>query len=125
MRRMTRVARVIAVFILSVLPLSSQTAAPARETFAELPGVRLWFRDTGGNGIPIVFLHSNTGSSRNWDYQIPEFTAAGYRFIAYDRRGWGRSVATPGAPAGTAADDLHALMNYLGVTRFHLMGTAG
>jgi pimeloyl-ACP methyl ester carboxylesterase len=34
----------------------------------------------------VVLLHANTGSSRNWDYQIPAFTAAGYRVIAYDRR---------------------------------------
>ena len=39
--------------------------APARETHADLPALRLWFKDSGGNGIPVVFLHSNTGSSRN------------------------------------------------------------
>ncbi len=96
-----------------------------RETYAELPGVRLWYKDTGGSGVPVVFLHSNTGSSQNWDHQIPPFTAAGYRVIAYDRRGWGRSVTQPGAQAGTAADDLHALINFLHVDRFHLIGTAG
>jgi pimeloyl-ACP methyl ester carboxylesterase len=97
----------------------------ARETYAELPGVRLWYKDTGGNGVPIVFLHSNTGSSQNWEHQIPAFTAAGFRVIAYDRRGWGRSVAEPGAQPGTAADDLRALIKFLGIDRFHLMGTAG
>ena len=102
-------------------------AGPAqqRETYAELPGVRLWFKDTGGPGVPVVFLHSNTGSSQNWQNQIPAFTAAGYRFIAYDRRGWGRSMSLPGAQPGTAADDLHNLMKYLGIDRFHLAGTAG
>ena len=99
--------------------------APARDTYADLPGVRLWFKDSGGGGIPIVFLHSNTGSSQNWEYQIPKFTAAGYRFIAYDRRGWGRTIAAPGEQPSTAADDLHELMKYLGVGRFHLVGTAG
>ena len=100
--------------------------APAREGFAELPGVRLWYKDTGGKGVPIVFLHSNTGSGRNWEkYQVPAFTAAGYRVIAYDRRGWGRSVTQPGAAPGTAADDLQGLMKHLGIDRFHLLGTAG
>jgi pimeloyl-ACP methyl ester carboxylesterase len=75
--------------------------------------------------MPVVFLHSNTGSSQNWEHQIPAFTAAGYRVIAYDRRGWGRSMAQPGAQPGTAADDLHALMKSLGIDRFHLLGTAG
>jgi pimeloyl-ACP methyl ester carboxylesterase len=87
--------------------------------------VRLWYRDTGGNGIPVVFLHANTGSSQNWEYQIPAFTAAGYRVIAYDRRGWGRSMAQPGAQPGTAADDLRELMKFLRIDRFHLVSTAG
>jgi len=100
-------------------------AAPARETYAELPGVRIWFKDTGGSGVPVVFLHAGSGSSQVWEHQIPAFTAAGYRFIAYDRRGWGRSVIDPsGAQPGTAADVLHRLMDYLGVDRFHLVATA-
>ena len=107
------------------MEVSFNNRPDAREGFADLPGVRLWYRDTGGTGVPAVFLHANTGSSRSWEYQIPAFTAAGYRFIAYDRRGWGQSVTEPGAPAGTAADDLHGLMNRLGVTRFHLVSTAG
>ena len=118
----------IAIVPISILGIAAEAfaqPAPAREAYADLPGVRLWFRDTGGSGTPVVLLHANTGSSRNWDYQIPAFTAAGYRVIAYDRRGWGRSTATPDAQPGTAADDLHALMKYLGVNRFHLLGTAG
>jgi pimeloyl-ACP methyl ester carboxylesterase len=97
----------------------------ARQTYAELSGARLWYKDTGGSGVPIVVLHSNTGSSENWEHQIPAFTAAGFRLIAYDRRGWGRSVAQPGASPGTAADDLHDLMKFLAIDRFHLLGTAG
>jgi alpha-beta hydrolase superfamily lysophospholipase len=89
-----------------------------RETYADLPGVRLWYKDTGGNGVPVVFLHSNTGSSQNWEYQIPPFTAAGFRLIGYDRRGWGRSMAQPGAQPGTAADDLRALMKFLASNGF-------
>lgn len=99
--------------------------APARETYADLPGVRIWYKDTGGSGVPVVFLHAATGSSQVWEHQIPAFTAAGYRFIAYDRRGWGRSVIDPaGAQPGIAADDLQHLLDYLGVDRFHLVATA-
>jgi pimeloyl-ACP methyl ester carboxylesterase len=87
--------------------------------------VRLWYHDTGGNGVPVVFLHAATGSSRVWEYQIPAFTARGYRVIAYDRRGFGRSVIDPAGPQpGTGADDLQSLMQYLRVDRFHLIGTA-
>jgi pimeloyl-ACP methyl ester carboxylesterase len=105
--------------------LAGMAYSQAGETYAELPGVRIWYKDTGGNGVPVVFLHSNTGSSQNWEHQIPAFTSAGFRFIAYDRRGWGRSVTQPDAQPGTAADDLRALMKFLKIERFHLMGTAG
>ena len=99
--------------------------ATAREGYAQLPGVRIWHKDTGGSGIPVVFMHAATGSARVWERQIPAFTAAGYRFVAYDRRGWGRSVIDPAGPQpGTAADDLQGLMDYLRIDRFHLVATA-
>ena len=100
-------------------------ASSAREAYAELPGVRLAYLDTGGSGAAVVLLHAATGSSRTWEFQIPAFTAAGYRVIAFDRRGFGRTVVTPGGPQpGTGADDLHALMDSLKIDRFHLLGTA-
>jgi len=113
---------------LAVAPPASfaQAPAPARETYADLPGVRIWYRDTGGAGVPVVLLHATTGSSRVWEYQFPVFTENGFRVIAYDRRGFGRSVIDPaGAQPGTGADDLQALMTHLGIDRFHLVGTAG
>src|SRR5262245_25107465 len=104
---------------------SAQGSAPARETYAELPGVRIWFKDTGGNGVPLVLVHAATGSSQVWEHQLPAFMAAGYRVIAYDRRGFGRStIASSGAQPGTGADDLRALLAHLDIDRFHLVGTA-
>ncbi|HXM82466.1 MAG TPA: alpha/beta hydrolase [Burkholderiales bacterium] len=93
------------------------------EAYAEFSGRRIWFRD-GGAGVPVVFLHSRTGSSLVWEHQVAAFGAAGYRFIAYDRLGHGRSVLKTGAEPGTAADDLEGLMRYLGIGEFHLVGTA-
>jgi len=66
-----------------------------------------------GAGTPAVFLHAGTGNSRMWEHQIPAFTAAGFRFIAYDRGGQ--------APA---AEELEALVAQLALERFHLVGTA-
>jgi pimeloyl-ACP methyl ester carboxylesterase len=60
-----------------------------------------------------VFLHAGSGNCRLWEQQIPDFTAAGYRFIAYDRRAEGHAI-----------DDLEALAGHLGLDRFHLVGTA-
>src|ERR1700736_2996605 len=109
--------------------LSAQTkvsaATSAHEAYAGLPGVRIFYEDTGGSGVPVVFLHAATGSSRVWEYQIPAFAAAGYRVIAFDRRGWGRTIVDPAGPQpGTAADDLLGLLDHLGVERAHLAGTA-
>jgi pimeloyl-ACP methyl ester carboxylesterase len=84
---------------------------------AELPGTGLRYEESGGEGSgegpPVVFLHAGSGSSRMWEHQVPDFTGAGYHFIAYDRRA-----------EGVAADDLEALAQHLGLERFHLVGTA-
>ena len=107
------------------LPSILPAQAVAHEAYAELPGARIFYIDTGGSGVPVVFLHAATGSSRVWEYQIPAFTAAGYRLIAFDRRGWGRTIVDPAGPqSATAADDLRGLLDHLGITRVHLVGTA-
>ena len=96
----------------------------AHEGYADLPGVRLFYIDSGGSGTPLVLMHAATGSVRAWEHQIPAFTAAGYRVVSFDRRGWGRTESAAGSPPGTAADDLIALMDHLHIERFHLVGTA-
>ena len=103
----------------------AQVKVPAREAAADLPGVHLWFNDSGGSGEPVVFVHAATGSSKVWEYQRPVFVSRGYRVITYDRRGYGRSVVDASGPQpGTGTDDLNALMDYLKIDRFHLVGTA-
>jgi pimeloyl-ACP methyl ester carboxylesterase len=92
--------------------------------FADLPGGLLWFLDTGGPGIPVVFVHANTGTSESWLPQLEFFAAHGYRAIAFDRRGWGRSPVSMG-DSGTVSADLDALAAELGLGAFHLVGTAG
>ena len=117
---------ITAVVGLTSLVLTTALAqAPPREAQADLPGVRLSYSDTGGRGVPVVFVHAATGSRRVWEYQLPAFTAAGYRVITYDRRGFGRSTIDPAGPQpGIGADDLLALVNHLGLDRIHLVGTA-
>jgi pimeloyl-ACP methyl ester carboxylesterase len=107
------------------LPTTLLAQAGVHEAYAELPGARIFYIDTGGNGVPVVFLHAATGSSRVWEYQIPAFAAAGYRVIAFDRRGWGRTAVDAAGPqTGAAADDLLGLLDRLGIERIHLVGTA-
>src|SRR5260370_27757879 len=96
----------------------------ARETYAQLPGVRVWYTDSGGSGVPVVFLHAATGSSRVWEYQIPAFNAAGYRVIAYDRRGYGRTAIGPAPPPpGTGAHDPQNLIGHPGIDPLPFVGT--
>jgi pimeloyl-ACP methyl ester carboxylesterase len=72
-------------------------------------------------------MHAITGTSESWAIQIQAFAKAGYRVIAFDRRGWGRSQpdAASGPQPGHAADDLQALADHLALARFHLVGVAG
>jgi pimeloyl-ACP methyl ester carboxylesterase len=93
-------------------------------TIASLADRDLWYEDSGGAGVPIVCLHPGAGSSLMWEYQIPAMRAAGYRFIAYDRVGSGKSTLHANAEPGVASDDLEALRRHLGFDRFHLVGTA-
>ena len=117
-----RLTRVIAV---ALWLLANPMSAQVHEGYASVPGARLFYIDTGGSGVPVVFLHPATGSVRVWEYQIPAFTAAGYRVIAFDRRGWGRTVVDPQGPQpGTAAEDLLALLDSLGIQRAHIVGSA-
>jgi pimeloyl-ACP methyl ester carboxylesterase len=112
---------------LLIMASAAQTHIPRFAGYADLPGVRLWYTDSGGSGVALVLLHANTGNADSWQYNIPDFVEAGYRVVAFDRRGWGRSTANPdtGPQPGTIADDLHALVDHLGVERFHLVGVAG
>lgn len=102
---------------------SAQSGDPVG-AFANLPGRKLWYVDTGGSGTPVVLLHAASGSVLMWERQLPALRAAGFRVIAFDRVGWGKSELDPAAAPGTAADDLQALLALLRVDRFHLVGTA-
>jgi pimeloyl-ACP methyl ester carboxylesterase len=125
---MTKLATAAIVFIMTVTgTMVGADAAEDSGRYAELPAVKLWFTDSGGTGAPLVLLHSNTGTSAVWQSQIDVFSRAGYRVIAFDRRGWGKSIANPatGPQPGTIAGDLDALADNLKLDRFHLLGVAG
>lgn len=103
----------------------AQTAIVVREAMAAVNGARFFYLDTGGSGPPIVLLHAATGFSGVWrDYQLTPFASAGFRVIAYDRRGFGQTTVEAATPLVSAADDLDALTRHLGIDTFHLVGTA-
>jgi pimeloyl-ACP methyl ester carboxylesterase len=107
---------------LQPVPIPEQVSA--KEDHADLSGARIWYWDTGGAGMPVVFLHPATGSTLIWLYQQPVFAKAGYRVIAYSRRGhYNSPAATPEDP-GIGSVDLKNLMEFLGVKRFHAVSSA-
>ncbi|MTD53037.1 alpha/beta fold hydrolase [Amycolatopsis pithecellobii] len=95
-----------------------------REGKAAIPGGELWYWDTGGDGPPVVLLHSGTGSALSWPGQQTAFAEAGYRVIGYSRRGHYRSSAPPPEVPGSGADDLAALASALELGPFHAVAVA-
>src|SRR5690348_8059878 len=76
-------------------------------------GVEIFYKDWG-KGSPIVFSHGWPLSSDDWDAQMLFFLGKGYRVIAHDRRGHGRSTQTSeGHDMDHYADDLAALTEHL------------
>jgi len=125
-RCLNAVASLFALF--AALEFATFSGARADETpgaFVDLPNVRLWVTDSGGSGDPVILLHANTGTSENWQKQAPALVQAGYRVIAFDRPGWGKSTVHEGMKPISVAEDLDALADHLRLDKFHLVGVAG
>ena len=76
-------------------------------------GVEIFYKDWG-SGQPIVFSHGWPLSADDWDTQMLFFLQHGYRVVAHDRRGHGRSTRTgDGHDMDHYADDLAALTAHL------------
>ena len=84
--------------------------------------INLYYEDHG-SGTPIVLIHGYPLSSSSWEKQIPVLLEAGYRVIAYDRRGFGKSdQPATGYNYDTFANDLQKLITYLKLREFVLVG---
>ena len=76
-------------------------------------GVNIFYKDWG-SGQPIVFSHGWPLSADDWDTQMMFFVTRGYRVIAHDRRGHGRSTqVSNGHDLDHYADDLAAVTEHL------------
>lgn len=85
--------------------------------------VRLHVEDSGGDGRPVVLIHGWPLSAEAWKPQVPALVQAGYRVVAYDRRGFGRS----GKPKGgfdydTLSADLAGVLDDLDLRDVTLVG---
>jgi len=125
---MTTGAMTAAALAVTIPALAVQTARPAEpadnkndgtasgsEMIIVKDGTRIFYKDWG-TGQPIVFHHGWPLSSDDWDAQMLYFLSKGFRVIAHDRRGHGRSSQTAvGNDMDTYAADVAQLMAHLDI----------
>lgn len=80
-------------------------------------GVDIFYKDWGPRDAQVLFFHHGWPlSSDDWDAQLLFFLSKGFRVVAHDRRGHGRSTQVwDGHDMDHYADDVAALVNHLGV----------
>ncbi|RQR27402.1 alpha/beta hydrolase [Burkholderia sp. Bp9142] len=101
---------------------SAHQGAHAMNTITTKDGTQIYFKDWG-SGRPVVFSHGWPLCGDAWDAQMLFLVQHGYRVIAHDRRGHGRSSQpSQGNDMDTYADDLAALMNALDLREATLVG---
>ncbi|MEQ8496860.1 MAG: alpha/beta hydrolase, partial [Gammaproteobacteria bacterium] len=105
----------------TALPAGAPTM-PVESGRARVDDVDLYY-EVRGSGTPLLLLHGGFGHTGAWRHQADAFAAAGFRVIAIDSRGQGRSTL-PDTPLGYTrmADDVLGLMDQLGIARAHLVG---
>src|SRR4051794_18726199 len=91
-----------------------------REGFIEANGARIYYQEAS-SGFPLVLIHAGVADHTMWDAQFDLF-AQQYRVIRYDMRGFGSSTM-PATPF-RFIDDLHAVLDALGVQRTYLAGVS-
>ncbi|MEG9226609.1 alpha/beta fold hydrolase [Aeromicrobium sp. Sec7.5] len=85
--------------------------------------ITLSYTDSGGDGRPVVLIHGWPLSGASWSEQVPALTAAGYRVITYDRRGFGESDKPDGGyDYDTFSEDLAGVLDHLDVADATLVG---
>jgi len=92
------------------------------KTITVKDGTKIFYKDWG-SGQPITFSHGWPLTADDWDAQMLFFGSQGFRVIAHDRRGHGRSTQTwTGNEMNTYADDLAALFDELDLKNVVMVG---
>lgn len=102
--------------------IATTDTTTTRDTITTKDGTRIFFKDWG-KGPVITFSHGWPLNADAWDGQLHFFAQNGFRVIAHDRRGHGRSSQTSsGNEMNTYADDLAALFDALDVRNVTMVG---
>jgi non-heme chloroperoxidase len=105
-------------------PTSSITSARTVSTITTADGVQLYYKDWGPKDGPVVtFSHGWPLNSDSWESQMLFLASEGYRVVAHDRRGHGRSSQPwEGNDMDHYADDLAAVIEALDLKDVTLVG---
>lgn len=94
---------------------------PKAGHFADLRGIKLYY-EVYGAGAPVLFIHGNGGSMRDFRHQLHAF-AKSYKVILVDSRAQGRSMDTGDSLSyEMMADDFHALLEQLKIDSCNVVG---
>jgi non-heme chloroperoxidase len=120
--RRTLIVSVAAAGATGIIPRAF--AAPARSRRIRMrDSTEINVKDSGGSGRPVVLTHAWPLSADIWDAQAEALAKSGYRVIAYDRRGFGRSdKPSNGYDFNTFADDLERVLTELNLRDVALIG---
>jgi pimeloyl-ACP methyl ester carboxylesterase len=93
--------------------------------FAAINSLEVNYRLEGEGPETIVLVNGLADDLETWDYQVGPLLAEGYRVLRFDNRGVGAS-SKPAGPYTTRmfAEDTKALVDHLGLTRFHMLGVS-
>lgn len=92
---------------------------------AEIDGARIWYAEWGtpSQAPPVLLLHGGFGNSSYFGYLIPDLVRHGYRVIAMDSRGHGRSTRSDDPMSyHLMAQDVIGLLDHLGIAKVALVG---
>jgi pimeloyl-ACP methyl ester carboxylesterase len=103
------------------LPPTPRLPPASRSDTVAVNGTRIWFAQFGA-GPPVLFLHGGLGSSNYWGHQV-QALAENFTVIVMDTRGHGRSPVTSDKFGfAVFADDVAALLDFLGIPSASIVG---
>ena len=106
-----------------VVPSRPPEQQPGHVPYIEAGDGTLLFYQDWGTGKSMLFLHSICLSSQIWQYNMIPLSEQGFRCVAYDRRGHGRSMQPGyGYNYDTLADDLACVISQLDLRDLTLVG---